>query len=102
MLLGEGHAAAPLVVAAERQATEAEKEADDLRRARDWAPGSADFHELQRRVAGMEEQHRRREREWQGALEEARSVHALQAQLAQQKWQLMLESKDAQIERFRR
>ena len=57
-----------------------ETELTQLRSAPQWTPQASDFHALQRRVAVMEGQGRRREREWQATVEEARQVHALQSQ----------------------
>jgi hypothetical protein len=80
--------------------------ADELARTRAraggrWTPAAEEFAALERRVAEIEAEARAKEAQWAALLADSQGVHAAQAELLRQRWQLSLEAKDAEVGRFR-
>eukprot|EP00793_Prasinoderma_coloniale_P003741 PRCOL_00003117-RA len=65
------------------------------------APGAAELAALQEHVARLEAQAARREAQWRGVCDDIKRMTVAESAVAERRWQLRLESKNQEIERFK-
>ncbi|GAX83641.1 hypothetical protein CEUSTIGMA_g11065.t1 [Chlamydomonas eustigma] len=66
-----------------------------------WSPEAAAFAALERKLDELESEGRSREQRWRAMLEEERSMAVAQLEMRDKKWELILQTKSSEVERFK-
>ncbi len=89
------------VQSARARAAAAEAELARASRDSNWQPAAHEFAALERRIESMAREAEAREAKWQDVLQDARELHALQAELAAKHFEAGLAKRDAELESLR-